>query len=544
MKRILALFAILLIGSQQLPVEAQTFTGSGFFVSRSGLFVTNFHVIEEADEIRIRTVNGVVHRAQVVRRDPNNDLALLRVDGATFKPLPIASSTEVRRGEPVFALGFPQVSLQGVEPKLTDGTISSLSGMEDDPRHFQISNPIQPGNSGGPLVLEDGRLVGVIRSSLRSKDPERVPQNVNYAIKSTLLLEFLAGQNIGPAQTATVKPLRRTDMIANVEQSIGLVIASTSRPDRRKADLLPTPTPKVGVSETGSFPQRPISLIVPFAAGGPTDAIARRLASAIGRTLKVEVTVTNELGEGGLAGTRRVAQAAPDGYTLLFQNTSLIWTSPFGRPTDASLLASLTPIGKAIEVPMLIAANPQTQIESLDGLMSWLERRGTISVAHGPPGSASHACAVSLERFLRGKATLHAYSGGAPAVAAVLTGVNELICDQSPSLIGYLNRGLRGVAVASPTRLTSAFGVPTLLEQGADSLIEYWGGVFAPGATSPEVIARLTVALQAAVQDPELRRNLLEQGANPTSQDQATPDHLRAQLRKDAQRFARVPLRQ
>jgi len=543
MTRILVLVATLLICAQQLPAEAQTSTGSGFFVSQSGLFVTSFHVIEEVDEIRIRTVNGLVHRAQVVRRDPNNDLALLRVDGATFRPLPIASSTEVRRGEPVFALGFPQVSLQGVEPKLTDGTISSLSGMEDDPRHFQISNPIQPGNSGGPLVLEDGRLVGVIWSSLRSKDPERVPQNVNYAIKSTLLLEFLSSQNIGPARTAPVKPLRRTDMIANVEQSIGLVIASTSRPERRKADLLPTPTPKVGASGTGSFPERPISLIVPFAAGSPTDAIARRLASAIGRSLKVEVSVTNELGEGGLAGTRRVAQATPDGYTLLFQNTSLIWTSPFGRPTDASLLASLTPIGKATEVPMLIAANPQTQIESLGDLMNWVEKRGTVSVAHGPRGSPSHACAVSLDRYLRGKTTLHAYSE-AGAMQAVLAGVNELICNQSPHLLRHLNRSLRGVAVASPTRLTSAFGVPTLLEQGADSLIEYWGGVFAPSATSPEVIARLSGALQAAVQDPELRRSLLEQGANPTSQDQATPDHLRAQLRKDAQRLARGPIRQ
>ncbi len=541
MRIIRLIFCLIFMVIAPTFTKAQTFTGSGFFVSPSGLFITNHHVIEGADEIRVRTVDGAVYRAHVLRHDPNNDLALLRVEGSGFLPLTIAQSVNVRRGEPVFALGFPQIHLQGLEPKLTEGSISSLSGMTDDPRHFQISNPIQPGNSGGPLVLEDGRLVGVIQSSLRAKVAERVPQNVNYAIKSSLVLEFLAGQNIGATGLAEGRSIKRTDMIANVERSIGLVIAAASRPERRKLEAPPLPPSQGGASESTPFPQRQITIIVPFAAGGPSDVIARRLADSLGRVLGVPVSVTNELGDAGLAGTRIAAQAVPDGYTLLFQNTSLLWASQMSGQDAPKLLAGLAPIGKAIDIPMIIAANSQTGINSLSGLREWVRARGSITIAHASPGSPSHVCAsLANSVLLQGRAKLVDYRGVAPAVAAVAGASNELICEQSSSIRPFLQRNLNGVAIVTPNRLTTSFGVTTLLEQGSDSFMEYWGALFAPRSTPPAVIAKLSHALQTALQDVELRKSLLQVGANPSPTEQATPDYLFAQIRKDAQRSARV----
>ena len=125
--------------------------GSGFFITSDGYIATNNHVVGNSKTIVIRTKSGVKHKAEVIRVDVKNDLAVLKISGKNYKPLPIISSSNIKRGEKVFAMGFPRVDIQGLEPKLTEGIISSLSGIKDEPTTFQVSNAIQPGNSGGPL---------------------------------------------------------------------------------------------------------------------------------------------------------------------------------------------------------------------------------------------------------------------------------------------------------------------------------------------------------------------------------------------------------
>ena len=212
---------------------AQT-SGSGFFVTPTGLVVTNYHVIEDALKIEVISSNGKRIPATVLRADKANDLAILQTGEHNTPFFYVSSSSNVRRGEKIYALGFPQTSIQGIEPKLTDGIVSSISGIRDDPRTFQITNAIQPGNSGGPLFAEDGTIVGVVVATLNSSKvlavTGSIPQNVNYAIKSNYLLELVG--SIGsvrlpqPNAKSSRSGRKLVDVIADAEKALVRVIAT------------------------------------------------------------------------------------------------------------------------------------------------------------------------------------------------------------------------------------------------------------------------------------------------------------------------------
>ena len=168
-------------------------SGTGFFITEDGYLITNEHVAGKGAQVRALTKVGIIS-AKVVKLDTANDLALLKVDGK-FAALPVASSRTMRLGSTVATVGFPNIGLQGFAPKLAKGEIAALSGAQDDPRYFQISVPVQPGNSGGALVDERGNVVGVVSAKLNVAaalvTSGALPENVNYAVKSSLLLSFL-----------------------------------------------------------------------------------------------------------------------------------------------------------------------------------------------------------------------------------------------------------------------------------------------------------------------------------------------------------------
>ena len=168
-------------------------SGTGFFITEDGFFVTNEHVVREAVQVRVLTGAGLI-AARLIKVDAANDLALLKAEGRCTA-LPVVASRTVKLGSTVATVGFPNIGLQGFAPKLTKGEIAALTGAQDDPRYFQISVPVQPGNSGGALVDERGNVVGVVSAKLSAKDgseSERaLPENVNYAVKSSFLLSFL-----------------------------------------------------------------------------------------------------------------------------------------------------------------------------------------------------------------------------------------------------------------------------------------------------------------------------------------------------------------
>jgi hypothetical protein len=200
LRRILAATAVPLLWSSQ--VVAQTSSGTGFIVSRTGVVVTAYHVIADTDIVQVHVPGRPnPYNADVLRGDPVNDLAVLKIrdfpqsTDLNSEPPFALSSSPVRVGQTCFTLGYPLAAVLGTTPRLASGTINSTLGVRDDPRALQISNPIQPGNSGGPLVTEEGFLVGVVVSGLDAKlflDKAGIlPQNVNFAIKTAYLRPLL-----------------------------------------------------------------------------------------------------------------------------------------------------------------------------------------------------------------------------------------------------------------------------------------------------------------------------------------------------------------
>ncbi|HXR48385.1 MAG TPA: tetratricopeptide repeat-containing serine protease family protein [Candidatus Limnocylindrales bacterium] len=179
-------------------------SGTGFFITDDGYLISNYHVVKDATKVRLLTSAGLID-AKVVQVDAANDLALLKADGR-FAPLPIAASRSVNLGGTVATVGFPDIGLQGFAPKLAKGEIASLSGAADDPRYFQISVPVQPGNSGGALVDDWGNVIGIVSAKLDASvalaASGALPENVNYAVKSSFLLSFLESV---PAVSAKLK---------------------------------------------------------------------------------------------------------------------------------------------------------------------------------------------------------------------------------------------------------------------------------------------------------------------------------------------------
>lgn len=169
-------------------------SGSGFFISTDGLIATNSHVIQGARKIEVNISNesgrfGYI--AEVIFDSPQNDVAVLKINDSKFKKLnslPYGISTNVEVGEKVFTIGYPLNSIMGENYKVTDGIISSKTGPADDEKYYQISVPIQPGNSGGPLFNKDGNIIGITTATLNSKALNIQTQNVNYAIKGVYLL--------------------------------------------------------------------------------------------------------------------------------------------------------------------------------------------------------------------------------------------------------------------------------------------------------------------------------------------------------------------
>lgn len=203
-------------------------TGSGFFVSDDGYLVTNHHVVENGGRFRIVTKSGTLP-AKLIRSDEATDLAVLKVSGA-FSALPVESSRWTRLGDEAFTVGFPNIGLQGFSPKLAEGSISSLSGARDDVRSFQISNPIQPGNSGGALLDGRGNVIGVVNAKLSQdvaiKTTGTLVENVNYAIKSSFLLGFLEAipELASKLKRPNSAPIGKPEVIVKAEQAAVLVL--------------------------------------------------------------------------------------------------------------------------------------------------------------------------------------------------------------------------------------------------------------------------------------------------------------------------------
>jgi S1-C subfamily serine protease len=206
-------------------------TGTGFFVSDRGHILTNYHVVEEAKELAVALPDGDIVAARILKADPANDIALIRIDRASAA-LPFGPVHGVRKGDAVTALGYPLIELQGQELKATFGRVNALSGAVGDVRYFQIDAPIQPGNSGGPVLDENGRVIGIATATASTIGAARamgyLPQNVNYAVKASYARPLLEEEGVAlldPASSMPPSVLRPSDLVERSERAVVLVIA-------------------------------------------------------------------------------------------------------------------------------------------------------------------------------------------------------------------------------------------------------------------------------------------------------------------------------
>ncbi len=262
MKRIAAPIAACLLALHAgFPTEAGQF-GTGFAVSPKGYLITCHHVIQDAERIVVH-VNGGYLDGSVVALDPPNDLALLKVDHWPARYLTLVSTSDVTYASQVLVAGFPDPGVLGINPKVSTGIVNALSGVHDDPRYIQISAPVQPGNSGGPLLSPSGRVVGVVASGLNSIDRMEhggyLPQSVNYALKSDLVTALLKKASVsvprfGGKVAVGPKQIERTlESIALIEglsrgekmyiRSAPLTVAPPSRAVDRPAISRPLSSP-------------------------------------------------------------------------------------------------------------------------------------------------------------------------------------------------------------------------------------------------------------------------------------------------------------
>jgi S1-C subfamily serine protease len=203
-------------------------SGTGFFITEDGYLITNEHVTGDGALVRLVTAHGLIS-AKVVKVDAANDLALLKAEGK-FAALPVAASRGVKLGGTVATVGFPNIGLQGFEPKLAKGEIASLSGAQDDARCFQISVPLQPGNSGGALVDDHCNVVGVVSAKLSAKaalsTTGELPENVNYAVKSSFLLGFLESvpEVAAKLKEPNAKDVKFADVVERAKEAAVLVL--------------------------------------------------------------------------------------------------------------------------------------------------------------------------------------------------------------------------------------------------------------------------------------------------------------------------------
>jgi len=200
-------------------------SGTGFIITKDGYVLTCHHVIKGAAKIEI-TLEGKTYPATLVRDDPNNDLALLKITGS-FPAIAFSSDRSAKMGQEVFTIGYPNPSLQGVSAKFTEGTINSLTGFQDDIRLYQISIPVQPGNSGGALLDENGNVLGVVVAMLNAKTTFQMsgalPQNVNYAVKSLYAQAMI--DTLPEASGGLILPAKdKSNAIDNVKKSTVMVI--------------------------------------------------------------------------------------------------------------------------------------------------------------------------------------------------------------------------------------------------------------------------------------------------------------------------------
>lgn len=296
----------------------------------------------------------------------------------------------------------------------------------------------------------------------------------------------------------------------------------------------------ISVAFAQAYPSHPVTIIVPFAAGGPTDVIARLLAQHMGTTLGQTVVVENVPGANGNIGVGRVARAAPDGYTLSIGHwsTHVVNGAVYSLPYD--VLRDFEPIALISTNAYVIVAKDSIPAKDLKGLVEWLKANpDKANEGTAGPGSPQHVSGVFFQNATGTRFQFIAYRGAAPAIQDLLAGNIDLIIDDPTNCLPHVRSGkIKAFAVTAPQRLAAAPNIPTVDEAGLPGFyFSRWHALWAPKGTPKEVIAKLNAAVIAALDDSAVRSRLADLGQDVFPRDQQTPAALAVRHKAEIEKW-------
>src|SRR5881398_1289767 len=295
-----------------------------------------------------------------------------------------------------------------------------------------------------------------------------------------------------------------------------------------------------GTAAAQNFPSRPITIIVPFSAGGPSDAMARILAERMKTTLGETVLVENVTGAGGSIGVGRAVRSPPDGYTISFGHLGTHVANGAIYKLGYDPVADLEPVVLLPSNPMIVVSKNAVPAKTLQELLAWLKARATPATAGtAGAGSGSHIAGLYFENITGIKLQYVPYRGTAPAMNDLVAGQIDLIVDQTSNSIGQVRAGnIRAYAVTSDKRLESAPDVPTTDEAGLPGFhMTLWSGLWAPKGTPKTIVAKLNTAAVDALNDPAVRKQLENLGLQMPSKDQLAPEALGAWQKAEMEKW-------
>ena len=279
------------------------------------------------------------------------------------------------------------------------------------------------------------------------------------------------------------------------------------------------------------YPNRPITLVVPFAAGGPTDTIGRIIGERVGKTLGQTVVVENVAGAGGTIAVQKVVRSAPDGYTFFIGHNGPMVIAPAMQSVHFDVMTDLEPVAMVASNPQIILSHPSIPAKNLKELIAYCKANGDkVSAGTGGPGTPAHISVVYFANAIGAPVQPIHYKGSGPAMQDLIAGHIQLGFEQAINAIPHIRSGrARPYAVTAKERLASAPDIPTVDEAGLPNFyMAIWHGFWVPKGTPREVTAKLNAAIREALADPGVRKRLEDLGQEIPAADQQTPEALRA----------------
>ena len=292
-----------------------------------------------------------------------------------------------------------------------------------------------------------------------------------------------------------------------------------------------------------SYPTKAITLVVPFAAGGPTDIVARTLAGVMTKSLGQTVVVENKAGAGGTLAAGHVMRAAPDGYTFLIHHNGMATAPALYRKLPYNPQTDFEHVSQVIDVPMTLLGRKDLPANNFPELLAYLKAQGNkINLAHAGLGAVSHLCGMVFRQAVGVDLTTVPYSGTGPAFQALLGGQVDVLCDQTTQTTPHIKAGtVKFFGVTTANRIKVLPDAPTLAEQGLKGFeVVVWHGIYAPKNTPKEATEKFASALRAALKDPAVVQRMTDLGAEFVPDSKLTPEGLRSWLKQETERWGPV----